>query len=165
MDGIPDRLAVVNRMTDTSLPGLAYSTRYMAAKIPMGAANNNVNQTAAATKGVDAIPTPGTVVIRLNGRVEAEITANFTSGDRGITGNGTLGISVAAGTASDLAGNTAPAAGPSTTFIVDNSGTTLSLKSNTTQTARLTLQGVPGVTYRIQVADSLFLSILAIANA
>ena len=53
------------------------------------AANNNVNQTAAATKGVDAIPTPGTVVIRLNGRVEAEITANFTSGDRGINGNGT----------------------------------------------------------------------------
>jgi hypothetical protein len=36
-----------------------------------------------------------------------------------ITGNGTLGISVAANTASDVAGNHAPAAGPSTTFIVD----------------------------------------------
>jgi uncharacterized delta-60 repeat protein len=35
-----------------------------------------------------------------------------------ITGSGTLGISIAAGTASDLAGNTAPAAGPSTTFTV-----------------------------------------------
>ena len=38
----------------------------------------------------------------------------------GITGNGTLGISIAANTATDLAGNSAPAAGPSTTFTVDN---------------------------------------------
>ena len=38
----------------------------------------------------------------------------------GITGNGTLGISIAAGTASDLAGHTAPAAGPSATFAVVN---------------------------------------------
>ncbi|MCE9562204.1 MAG: FG-GAP-like repeat-containing protein [Planctomycetes bacterium] len=38
----------------------------------------------------------------------------------GITGNGTLGISVAAGTANDKAGNLAPAAGPSATFVVDN---------------------------------------------
>ncbi|MDX1555350.1 MAG: choice-of-anchor D domain-containing protein, partial [Xanthomonadales bacterium] len=37
-----------------------------------------------------------------------------------ITGNGTLGISIAAGTASDTAGNVAPAAGPSETFVVDN---------------------------------------------
>ena len=39
-----------------------------------------------------------------------------------ITGNGTLGISIAAGTASDLAGNTAPAAGPSATFVVGSYG-------------------------------------------
>ncbi|MCE9565286.1 MAG: NF038122 family metalloprotease [Planctomycetes bacterium] len=38
----------------------------------------------------------------------------------GITGNGTLGISLAAGTANDIAGNLAPAAGPSTTFDVTN---------------------------------------------
>ena len=37
-----------------------------------------------------------------------------------ITGDGTLGISIAAGTATDTAGNTAPAAGPSATFSVDN---------------------------------------------
>ena len=46
-----------------------------------------------------------------------------------ITGNGTLGISIAAGTASDLAGNLAPAAGPSTTFIVDNTPPTISIGS------------------------------------
>ncbi len=36
-----------------------------------------------------------------------------------ITGNGTLGISIAPGTASDTAGNFAPAAGPSITFTID----------------------------------------------
>ena len=36
-----------------------------------------------------------------------------------ITGDGTLGISIGAGTASDTAGNLAPAAGPTTTFTVD----------------------------------------------
>ena len=38
-----------------------------------------------------------------------------------ITGNGTIGISIAAGTASDLAGNTAASSGPSATFMVYNS--------------------------------------------
>jgi len=42
-----------------------------------------------------------------------------------ITGNGTLGISIAAGTASDLPGNLAPAAGPSTTFNVVGTTTTI----------------------------------------
>src|SRR5206468_9228620 len=39
-----------------------------------------------------------------------------------IAGTGSLGISLAAGTATDTAGNTAPAAGPSATFTVDNAG-------------------------------------------
>ena len=43
----------------------------------------------------------------------------------GISGNGTIGISIAPGTATDLAGNTAPAAGPSATFIVDNTAPTV----------------------------------------
>ncbi|WP_439623756.1 beta strand repeat-containing protein [Gemmata sp.] len=38
-----------------------------------------------------------------------------------ITGDGTLGISIAAGTAVDVAGNLAPAAGPSTTFVAAGS--------------------------------------------
>ncbi len=38
----------------------------------------------------------------------------------GIAGDGTLGISIAAGTATDTAGNSAAAAGPSATFTVDN---------------------------------------------
>ena len=42
-----------------------------------------------------------------------------------ITGDGSLGISIAAGTATDQAGNSAAAAGPSTAFIVDNTAPTV----------------------------------------
>ena len=48
------------------------------------AANNNNNIWGTAIKGSVAVPTPGTVVIRLNGRVETDISANFTSGDRSV---------------------------------------------------------------------------------
>jgi hypothetical protein len=36
---------------------------------------------------VDAVPAPGTIVIRLNGRVSAVATANFTNADKGIGAN------------------------------------------------------------------------------
>ncbi len=36
----------------------------------------------------NAVPTPGTIVIRLNGRVAVEVSANFTSVDRGQTATG-----------------------------------------------------------------------------
>lgn len=37
---------------------------------------------------VDAVPAPGTIVIRLNGRVEVDVTANYTSVDKGVTNTG-----------------------------------------------------------------------------
>ncbi|WP_428539503.1 porin [Rhodopila sp.] len=37
---------------------------------------------------VDKVPAPGTIVIRLNGRVEVDVTANYTSVDKGVTGTG-----------------------------------------------------------------------------
>jgi hypothetical protein len=36
-----------------------------------------------------AVPSPGTVVIRLNGRVEVDVTANYSSLDKGVNANGT----------------------------------------------------------------------------
>ncbi|MCX5758531.1 MAG: Ig-like domain-containing protein, partial [Candidatus Hydrogenedentes bacterium] len=54
-----------------------------------------------------------------------------------IAGNGTLGISMAAGTASDNAGNTALAAGPSTTFSVDNTAPTAPTVTGATPTNTL----------------------------
>ena len=77
-----------------------------------------------------------------------------------ITGNGTLGISIAAGTASDLAGNLAPAAGPSATFIVDNTAPTISIGAPSASYAA----GGP-VTYTVTYADANFnSSTLALAN-
>ena len=77
-----------------------------------------------------------------------------------ITGNGTLGISIAAGTASDLAGNLAPAAGPSATFTVDNIAPTISIGAPSAAYAA----GGP-VTYTVTYADANFnSSTLATSN-
>ncbi|MDA8082236.1 MAG: GEVED domain-containing protein, partial [Nitrospiraceae bacterium] len=54
----------------------------------------------------------GTAAVSGNGTSSRTVTIS------GITGTGTIGISIAAGTASDSAGNTASAAGPSATFMV-----------------------------------------------
>jgi len=51
---------------------------------------------------------------------------SYTVTVSGITGTGSLGLSIGAGTATDLAGNTAPAAGPSGTFTVLSTDATLS---------------------------------------
>jgi len=55
------------------------------------AANNNNNSIGTAVPGANAIPAPGTVVIRFNGRVETEVSADFTSADKSIpTGSGAI---------------------------------------------------------------------------
>ena len=63
-------------------------------------------------------------------------TASRTVAISDIIGNGTLGISISVGTASDNAGNSAAAAGPSTVFNVDNAAptapTTVESTSHTT---------------------------------
>jgi hypothetical protein len=72
--------------------------------------------------------TLSTTDITLNKTGTADATVAVTPGPTStvtltsVTGDGTLGISLAAGTATDGAGNSAPAAGPSTTFTVDNTG-------------------------------------------
>jgi hypothetical protein len=71
----------------------------------------------------------------------------------GITGNGTLGISLAAGTASDLAGNLAPASGPSAIFVVDNTAPTISISTPSVTTINT---GSGPVTYTLTYADANF---------
>ncbi|MEK7794406.1 MAG: Ig-like domain-containing protein, partial [Candidatus Hydrogenedentota bacterium] len=56
-------------------------------------------------------------------------TAARTVTISGITGDGTLRISIAPGTASDVAGNPAPSAGPSAIFTVDNAQPGITLSS------------------------------------
>jgi hypothetical protein len=77
--------------------------------------------------GADSVSlVTGDVTLSKTGTADGTIAVTGTGNNTrtvtlsNITGNGTLGISIAAGTASDLAGNTAAAAGPGTTFTVDN---------------------------------------------
>ena len=77
------------------------------------------------------------------------LTRTVTIGS--ITGNGSLGISIAAGTASDLAGNLAAAAGPSATFTVDNTAPTISIGG---PSASYTAGGP--ITYTVTYADANF---------
>ena len=69
----------------------------------------------------------------------------------GITGNGTLGISIAAGTATDLAGNHAPASGASATFVVDNTPPTLTISPPSA-----TITNTGPITYTVTYADAAF---------
>jgi len=75
--------------------------------------------------------------------VTAPTTLTRTVTISSITGNGTLGISIAAGTASDLAGNLAPASAASTTFIVAGTTTTI------TNTVALATPSLVGVAYPV----------------
>ena len=59
----------------------------------------------------------------------------------GITGDGTLGISIGAGTSSDGVGNTDLGAGPSTTFNVDNTTPVVTVDSLTTSDSTPQLTG------------------------
>ena len=69
---------------------------------------------------------PSDVTLNTTGNATATVGVSFVNSTTelvtlsNITGNGTLGISLDANTATDLAGNEAPAAGPSTTFTVQN---------------------------------------------
>ena len=111
----------------------------------LAAANITLNETGTAAGSISSVSGSG-------------LTRTVTIS--GITGNGTLGISIAAGTASDLAGNLAPAAGPSGTFIVDNTAPTISIGSPSAAYAA----GGP-VTYTVTYADANFnASTLAAAN-
>ncbi len=76
-----------------------------------------------------------------------------------ITGNGSLGISIAAGTAVDKAGNLAPAAGPSATFVVDNTPPTISVSS---PSASYTTGGP--IDYTVTYADANFASSSLVAS-
>jgi hypothetical protein len=107
----------------------------------------------------------GDITLNKTGSANGTVGVSGTGNTRtvtisSITGDGSLGISIAQGTASDTAGNTAPAAGPSTTFIVDNTPPTITIGS---PSVSLTMGGP--VTYSVTYADANFnTSTLVLAN-
>jgi hypothetical protein len=72
--------------------------------------------------------TPGDITLNTTGSANGTIgvlngtTATPTVQITAITGDGTIGITIAGGVATDAAGNADAGAGPSTTFVVDNTG-------------------------------------------
>jgi hypothetical protein len=79
--------------------------------------------------------TAGNVTLNRTGTANGTILVTGSGTTRTITitnttGDGTIGISIAAGTASDTAGNTAGAAGPSATFTVDNTAPAITCPTN-----------------------------------
>jgi hypothetical protein len=75
---------------------------------------------------------PADVTLNATGTATGNVSVSGTGTMRivtisGITGDGTLGISLAPGTAVDAAGNLAGGAGPSATFVVDNTAPSASI--------------------------------------
>jgi CSLREA domain-containing protein len=78
------------------------------------------------------------ITLNKTGDANATIAVSGTGTTRTVTlssftGNGTLGISIAAGTASDTIGNTAPAAGPSATFEVETTPPAVTIEQRSDQ--------------------------------
>lgn len=86
-------------------------------------------------EGADAITlSKAVVLVEGTGTTGANLEEVTTTGENertvtlsNVIGNGTLGISIAPGTATDAAGNAAPAAGPSAAFAVNNIAPTLNI--------------------------------------
>jgi cyclophilin family peptidyl-prolyl cis-trans isomerase len=165
-DGIADSTAAVATVTvavDNTLPTVALSapSASNAAGGPITYtvtyADANFNSSTLAASNV-TLNTTGTATGTVSVSTVDSTTRLVTIS--GITGEGTLGISLAADTASDLAGNLAPAAGPSTTFLVDNTKPTVTIGA---PSASITTGG--SITYTVTYADTNFnSSTLAASN-
>lgn len=126
---------------------VSYEVTYGGADaVTLAAGNVTLNKTGTAN---------GTVSVSGSGLTTRTVTIS------NITGDGTLGISIAAGTAQDNAGNNAPAAGPSDTFVVDNTpptAVTLAVAPEFTRAADVQADfggstDANGVTYKLKLDD------------
>jgi gliding motility-associated-like protein len=111
-------------------------TYYAATTITLSAADISLNRTGTANAGAIVVePIAGT-------------TNKFRVTLSSISGNGSISISIAAGTASDNVGNMAPKAGPSDPFWVDTSGPGITAIGDVT-----TLEDTPTGNIDFEVTD------------
>ncbi len=105
-------------LTNTNTGPVTYTITYTGAdSVTLANGDVSLNTTGTATGSVN---------------VTGSATATRTVTISGISGDGTLGISIGTLTASDLAGNTAGAAGPSATVNVDNTAPSVTVNNLTT---------------------------------
>ncbi len=112
VDNSPPTFSIGNPSAATTKSGpISYTVTYAGADtITLSASSVTLNKTGTAD---------GNISVTGSGNTSRTVTIS------GITGNGTLGIGIAAGTATDQAGNTTPAAGPSAVFMVDSTPPTV----------------------------------------
>lgn len=118
---------------DKTLPTVSISAPSVSS-IAAGAGSVTYTVTYADTNFSGSTLNIGNITLNSTGGASATVAVSGSGTTRtvtlsSITGSGTLGISIPSGTASDMAGNTAPAAGPSTTFNVLSTNADLSALS------------------------------------
>jgi hypothetical protein len=101
----------------------------------------------------------GNITLNLSGTATGSVVVTGSGLTRtvtisSITGDGTIGISLAAATASDLAGNSAAAAGPSGTSSVDNTPPTITSATSTTLDGQYTVGASINITVNFSEAVS-----------
>ncbi len=114
----------VVRTIDKTAPSIGIGSP-SASTIAAGAGSVTYTVTYADTNFNSSTLANGNITLNTTGTANGTVNVSGSGLTRtvtvsSITGVGTLGISIASGTASDTAGNTAAAAGPSTTFTVTN---------------------------------------------
>ncbi len=114
-----------------------------------------VSYTVTYNDAASVVLTAGQVVLNKTGTANGTVGVSGTGNSTrtvtisGVTGDGTLGISLAPGTALDSLGNLAPAAGPSAVFTADNTGPPVWISA---PSVPLTKSGP--VTYTVSYADA-----------
>jgi hypothetical protein len=116
---------------------------------------NGTNVTYTVTFSGGSVFTFDTTDITLNTTGDATCNKAVTNGDTATatvtlsacTGDGTVGITVAAGAAADALGNNSDASSPSTTFAVDNTAPTVATGAPSTSNAKSTATVTFAVTY------------------
>ncbi|MES2923950.1 MAG: choice-of-anchor Q domain-containing protein [Verrucomicrobiota bacterium] len=153
----------VQGAADTTPPTISISAPSSTVANPGGTVTYTI--TYADANFLSSSLTPGNVTLNRSGTINASVSVTSstvftrTVTLSGITGYGTLGISIVAGTATDSTGNTAPAAGPSGTFTVNPSVETVQ-RSGTIRAAagggyEVGYVGNPGQQYTIQFSSDL----------
>jgi uncharacterized delta-60 repeat protein len=134
--------------TFTNIGPVTYTVTYTGASaVSLDNSNADDNVTLITTGNA-----AGTVAVSGTGSSTRNVTIS------GITGNGTLGISLASGTATDEAGNLAASVGPSATFVVDNVAPTTSANPqggtfNSLQNVGLSANETATIYYTIDGSD------------